>query len=153
WNKKQRELDAEYSGRALGQLAEQEDRFNALLREYHARQEKLEKEAAGKLEETRREYGARLKELEEALQAKEARMRENEELWRRKQLELESGLNAGRNRLNADMLAGEQALAGKEKKLISRNLDLEKEYSAKTAEIENLRIELTRVIMDYKNRK
>ena len=149
WNKKTREQDAEYSGRVLGQLAEQEDRFNALLKDYHARQEKVERDAAARLELNKNSYEAKLREMEAMIRSKEALMSESEELCRRKQLEMDSRQSG----LTADLFAREQTVAAREKKLNDRHLELERDYSVKAAEIEKLRIELVRVITDYKNRK
>ena len=57
------------------------------------------------------------------------------------------------HQLNEELFAQKQELAGKEKQLNEFRLSLEKDNSVRVNEIEKLKIELTRAIMEYKNRK
>ncbi|MFA6434248.1 MAG: hypothetical protein WCW52_06085, partial [Elusimicrobiales bacterium] len=145
WQRKQLELDAR-----------RDEKFNALLEEYQARQRESEKQAALAAAELKSSYDARLKELEEQLKAKEQRIREGGEFWRQKQLDLDaqhSALNLKLHSFNEEIFAQKQAMSEREKVLNEQRLALESGYVAKMGELEKLRMELTRAIVEYKNRK
>ncbi|OGS08375.1 MAG: hypothetical protein A2270_02815 [Elusimicrobia bacterium RIFOXYA12_FULL_51_18] len=140
----------------LGQITDQDDRFKALVNDYETKRNKLEIEAAGRVEEIRRAAEARLKDMEEMLKAKEKLVQEGGVFWRQKQAELDaqnSELNMKMHRFNEELFAQKQELSGKEKQLHEYRLGLEKDNAARMSEIEKLKVELTRAIMDYKSRK
>jgi hypothetical protein len=124
--------------------------------EYEAREEKLEKEAAQRIEAVRRDAEDRILGMEEALKAKEKLIREGGEFWRQKQAELDeqhAGLNRKINAFNEDIYAQKRALSERENALNAEQLVREKAVSARMAEIEKLKVELTRTIVEYKQRK
>ena len=140
----------------LGQIADQDDKFKVLISDYETRQDKLETETAGRIEEIRRAAEAKLKDMEEMLKAKEKLVQEGGVFWRQKQAELDaqnSELNMKMHRFNEELFAQKQELSGKEKQLHEYRLGLEKDNAARMSEIEKLKVELTRAIMDYKSRK
>jgi hypothetical protein len=124
--------------------------------EYAAREEKLERETAERIEAVRRDAEARLKDMEEALKAKEKLVRDGGEFWKRKQTELDeqySALNMKINSFNEEIYAQKRAISERENAINADQLAREKTVSAKMAEIEKLKAELTRTIIEYKQRK
>jgi len=140
----------------LGQIAGQDDKFRSLAKDYEDRQAKLEKETMARVEELKREYESRLREMDELLRSKDSLMREGGDLWRQKQAELDaqhSSLNTKINAFNGEMFAQRQALSERENTLNAQQLAREKDLAARMSEIQTLKVELTRTIADYKNRK
>jgi len=140
----------------LSQITDQDDKFKLLVTEYESRQEKLEMETAARIEEVRAAAEARFKEMDAMLKAKENLLREGAEFWRQKESELDaqnSEVNMKMHRFNEELFAQKQELSAKEKQLNEYRLGLEKDHAARLHDIENLKIELTRAIMEYKNRK
>jgi hypothetical protein len=144
------------SGELLKQISEQDERFRVIVAEEKARREAREKAFADELARTRTACDQRVKQLEELLSAKEKLMADSDGLYRRKQLELDAlhaDFNQSVNRFNEELFAQKQALSEKEKALNEYRLKLEKEYSGRNSEVEKLRAELSRAIIEYKNRK
>ena len=126
------------------------------MEQYEARQDQLEIETAQRVGEIRAAAEDRLKEMEEMLKAKEKLLRGGGEFWHQKEAEFDAQsaeLNLKMHQLNEELFAQKQELAGKEKQLNEFRLSLEKDNSVRVNEIEKLKIELTRAIMEYKNRK
>ncbi len=126
------------TGELMKNISEQDRHFRELAAEEKARSD------------------ARVKQLETLLSAKEKLMAEGDSFYRQKQLELDglhAALNMRVNKFNEELFAQKQALSEKEKELNEAKLKLEKDYSLKTAELEQMKTELTRAIADYKGRK
>jgi len=126
------------SGELMKNISEQDSRFREMAAEERVRSE------------------ARVKQLENLLSAKEKLLAEGDKFYRQKQLELDdlhSSLNMRENKFNEDLFAQKQELGEKEKALNEYRLKLEKDYSIRTSELEQMKAELTRAIMDYKSRK
>lgn len=126
------------SGELLKQISEQDERFRTLVAAEKERNE------------------ARVKQLESLLSAKEKMLADADKFYRQKQLELDSlhaSLNQRVSEFNEDLFAQKQALGEKERALNDYRLKLEKEYSVRTAELEQMKAELSRAIAEYKGRK
>jgi len=126
------------SGELMRQVAEQDARFRTVVGEEKARSE------------------ARVKQLEDLLTAKEKLLADGDKFYRQKQMELDamqSDLNQRVNKFNTELFAQKQELSEKEKGLNEYRLGLEKDHASRTSELEKMKAELTRVIMDYKGRK
>ncbi|MCX5784795.1 MAG: hypothetical protein NTX59_03820 [Elusimicrobia bacterium] len=139
----------------MDQIASQEEKFKGLLEEHRSRQGALERDYAVKFETSRKEAASRIKQLEEMLSAKENLMAESDKLYSAKQAELDkrrAELNLRLSRINEEMSAQKHVLDEKEKELNEHRLELEKEHAAKMASAEKLKAELTRTILEYKNR-
>jgi hypothetical protein len=123
------------SAELMKQVAEQDQRFREAAAEEKARSE------------------ARLAQLEELLETKEKLLADREKQFRQKQLELD-GMNEEFNRradkFNEELFAQKRSLAGKEQGLNDFRLNLEKDYALKAQELEQMKAELTRAIMDYR---
>jgi len=123
------------SAELMKQVGEQDQRFREAAAEEKARNE------------------ARLAQLEELLEAKEKLLADREKQFRQKQLELD-GMNEDFNRradkFNEELFAQKRSLAEKEQALNDHRLGLEKDYSVKAQELEQMKAELTRAIMDYR---
>ena len=144
------------SGELVKQIAEQDERFREIVREEKARRDIREKAFEEELARTRTTGEARVTQLENLLAAKEKLMAEEDRVYRQKQLELDamhSEMNLRVNKFNEELFVQKQALGEKEKVLNDYRLKLEKEYAIKAAELENMKAELSRAIMDYKNKK
>jgi hypothetical protein len=140
----------------LGRISEQDEKIASLEARYKARQEKLEKDAKQNIAELAASYEAKLKDMEELVKAKEKLIQDSEAFWGRKQTEVDkahSDFNLRINKFNEELFAQKQALGEKETALNDYRLKLEKEYAAKNAETEKMKAELTRTIIEYKNRK
>ena len=74
----------------LTQISDQDDKFKALVEGYAVRQDKIEIETAGRVDEIRKAAETRLKEMEEMLKAKEKLLRDGLELGRQKEAELDA---------------------------------------------------------------
>ncbi|MHB0995794.1 MAG: coiled-coil domain-containing protein [Elusimicrobiales bacterium] len=126
------------SGELMKQISEQDERFRTLVAAEKARNE------------------ARVKQLESLLSAKEKMLTDADKFYRQKQLELDSlhaSLNQRVSEFNEDLFAQKQALGEKERALNDHRLKLEKDYSVRAAELEQMKAELSRAIMEYKGRK
>ena len=126
------------SSELMRNISEQDKRFRDAAAEEKARTE------------------ARVKQLEDLLEAKEKLLADSDRFCRQKQLELDkthAELNQRLSRFNDELYAQKQALSEKEQSLSDYRLKLEKEYSIKAGELEQMKAELTRAIMDYKGRK
>jgi chromosome segregation ATPase len=126
------------SSELMRNISEQDKRFRDAAAEEKARTE------------------ARLKQLEELLEAKEKLLADSARFCRQKQLELDkthAELNQRLSKFNEELYAQKQELSEKEQSLSDYRLKLEKEYSIKAGELEQMKAELTRAIMDYKGRK
>ncbi|PJA16283.1 MAG: hypothetical protein COX65_02850 [Elusimicrobia bacterium CG_4_10_14_0_2_um_filter_56_8] len=126
------------SGELIRNISEQDARFRELAAD--------EKERSA----------ARVKQLEDLLAAKEKLLADSDKFYRQKQLDLDAlhaELNMRVNSSNEDIFAQKRSLGEKEKALNELKLKLEKEYAAKSSELEPLKMELTRAIMDYKGGK
>jgi hypothetical protein len=126
------------SSELLRNISEQDKRFRDAASEEKARTE------------------ARVKQLEELLGAKEMLLADSDRFCRQKQLELDkthAELNQRLSKFNDELYTQKQALSEKEQSLSDYRLKLEKEYSIKAGELERMKAELTRAIMDYKGRK
>ena len=126
------------SGELIKQMSEQDERFRVLVASEKSR------------------TGERVKQLEELLSAKEKMLADADKFYRQKQLDLDemhTELNQRVNKFNEDLFAQKQELGEKEKALNDYRLRLEKDYAVKVAELEQMRAELSRAIMDYKGRK
>ncbi|MDD2805463.1 MAG: hypothetical protein PHV33_07895 [Elusimicrobiales bacterium] len=123
------------SAELMKQVGEQDQRFREAAAEEKARSE------------------ARLAQLEELLEAKEKLLADREKQFRQKQLELD-GMNEDFNRradkFNEELFAQKRALSEKEQALNDHRLNLEKDYSLKSQQLEQMKAELTRAIMDYR---
>ncbi|OGR80217.1 MAG: hypothetical protein A2X32_06130 [Elusimicrobia bacterium GWC2_64_44] len=123
------------SAELMKQVAEQDQRFRDAAAEEKARSE------------------ARLAQLEELLEAKEKQLADREKQFRQKQLELD-GMNEDFSRradkFNEELFAQKRALSEKEQALNDHRLNLEKDYSLKSQELEQMKAELTRAIMEYR---
>lgn len=133
---------AEYRQKASSELmrhiSDQDDRFRRAAGEEKARSD------------------ARLAQLETLLSAKEQLLSEREKQYRQKQLELDSmnsDFNLRADQFNEEIFAQKRALADKEKALNDFRLKLEKDYSVKALELEQMKGEMTRAIMDYRKNK
>ena len=144
------------SGELLRQIEEQDERFREVVREEKSRRETREGSFEKELAAAREAFEAREKQLEDLLTAKEKLLADGDRLYRQKQLELD-GMHAEFNRrvsrFNEDLFAQERAVSEKEKAVNEYRLTLEKEYAVKAAELEKMRGELNRVILEYKTRK
>jgi len=126
------------SGELIKQMSDQDERFRVLVASEKARSE------------------SRVKQLEDLLAAKEKMLADADKFYRQKQLDLDTmhtELNLRVNKFNEDLFAQKQELGEKEKSLNDYRLKLEKDYAAKAAELEQMRAELSRAILDYKGRK
>ena len=144
------------SGELIKQIAEQDERFQEVVRAEKERREVRERAFEAELGKAKADSDARVKQLTDLLAAKEKLMADEDRIYRQKQLELDgmhSDMNLRVNKLNEDLFEQKQALGEKEKELNDYRLKLEKEYAAKTAETEKMRAELSRAIMEYKSRK
>jgi phage host-nuclease inhibitor protein Gam len=140
----------------LGRITEQDEKIASLEGKYKARHAKLEEDARQSVAELTASYDAKIKDMEELLKAKEKLIQDSEEFWSRKQTEVDkahSDFNLRINKFNEELFAQKQELGEKETELNDYRLKLEKEYAAKNAEMEKMKAELTRAIIDYKNRK
>jgi len=125
------------SGELMRNISEQDGRFREMAAEEKARGD------------------ARIKQLESLLSAKERLLAEGDKFYRQKQLELDglhASFNMRVNGFNQDIFAQKQELAEKEKALNDYRLKLEKDYAIKTSELEHMKGELTRAIIDYRNK-
>lgn len=126
------------SSELMRNISEQDKRFRDAAAEEKARTEN------------------RVKQLEDLLEAKEKLLADSDRFCRQKQLELDkthAELNQRLSKFNEELYAQKQALSEKEQSLSDYRLKLEKEYSIKAGELEQMKAELTRAIMDYKGRK
>jgi hypothetical protein len=83
-------------------------------------------------------------------------MADSDKLYRQKQFELDrmhAEFNQRVNAANEELFAQKQAAADKEKAVNENGLKLEREHAAKMAEMEKMKAELSRAIIEYKNRK
>ncbi len=140
----------------LGRITEQDAQITSLEAKYKARQEKLESESREKMKELAAANEAKLREMQEVLKAKEKLIQESEDFWGRKQAEVDkahSDFNLRISKFNEELFEQKQALGEREKALNEYRLKLEKEYAQKNAETENMKAELTKTIIAYKQRK
>jgi hypothetical protein len=140
----------------LGRITEQDAQITALEANYKARQEKLEGETRLKISELVSANEAKLRDMQEVVKAKEKLIQESEDFWGRKQAEVDkahSDFNLRINKFNEELFEQKQALGEREKALNEYRLKLEKEYAQKSAETENMKAELTKTIIAYKQRK
>ncbi len=140
----------------LGRMTEQDEHVASLEKKYKARQEKLESEAGQRIMEIASSYESKMKDLEATLKAKEQLIQDSEEFWGKKQAEVDKShaeFNLRINKFHEELFSQKQAMNEKEKGLNEFRLKLEREYQAKCAETENMKSELSRAIIDYKNRK
>ncbi|HBE88621.1 MAG TPA: hypothetical protein DDW67_05710, partial [Elusimicrobia bacterium] len=138
------------------QLAEQEEKFKDVIAEFQKRQLELEEGYFKQVEQTRKDYEERLARLEELAGSKDRMLKEREAVYGRKQLELDARQAELATRAAAiDQEIGEmrRADAARERDLEARRLELDKEYARKSAELEKMRIELSRAIAEYKGKK
>lgn len=123
------------TGELMKQISEQDRRF---------------REAAA-TEKERSE--ARQKQLEDLLEAKEKLQADREKMFRQKELEL-AALNEEFNKrmdaFNEELFMQKRVQAGKEREMNEFRLGLEKEYALKAQELEKMKAELTRAIMEYR---
>lgn len=125
------------SGELMKNIAEQDAHFREQAAEEKARAE------------------TRIKQLEGLLSAKEKLLADSDRFYRQKQLELDNlhaGLNMRLNGFNEDMFAQKQELGEKEKSLNEFRLKLEKDYALKNSELERMKAELTRAIIEYRKK-
>jgi len=125
------------TGELMKNISDQDTRFREMAAEDKARSD------------------ARVKQLESLLSAKEKLLADSDRFYRQKQLELDSlhaGLNIRVNGFNEAIFAQKQELGEKEKALNEYRLKLEREYALKTSELEQMKAELTRAIMDYRKK-
>ncbi|MBI4351152.1 MAG: hypothetical protein HY550_06915 [Elusimicrobia bacterium] len=125
------------SGELMRNIAEQDARF---------REQAAEEKARG---------DARIRQLESLLAAKEKLLADSDKFYRQKQLELDglhAGLNMRLNGFNEDMFAQKQELGEKEKALNEFRLKLEKDYAIRNSELEKLKGELARAIIEYRKK-
>ncbi|OGS05398.1 MAG: hypothetical protein A3I76_04385 [Elusimicrobia bacterium RIFCSPLOWO2_02_FULL_61_11] len=125
------------SGELMKNISEQDRRFRELADEEKARGD------------------ARIKQLESLLSAKEKLLADGDKFYRQKQLELDSlhsSLNMRINGFNQDIFAQKQELSEKEKALNEYRLKLEKEYALKNSELERMKAELSRTIIEYRKK-
>ena len=145
-----------YAAEFLGRITEQDAQISDLEAKYKARQEKLEGEARKKLNELAAANEAKIRGMQEVVEAKEKLIQESEDFWGRKQAEVDkahSDFNLRINRFNEELFEQKQALGERDKALNDYRLKLEKEYALKNAETENMKAELTKTIIAYKQRK
>ncbi len=138
------------------QLAEQEEKFKDVIAEFQKRQLELEDGYFKQVEQTRKDYEERLARLEELAVSKDRMLRERESVYGRKQLDLDARQAELATRAAAiDREIGEmrRADAARERDLEARRLELDREYARKSAELEKMRIELSRAIAEYKGKK
>jgi chromosome segregation ATPase len=98
----------------------------------------------------------RVKQLEELLAAKEQLLADSDKFCRQKQLDLDkmhADFNQRVNKFNEELFSQKQVLNDQEKDLNEYRLKLEKEYSFKSSELEQMKGELSRAILEYKGRK
>jgi len=98
---------------------------------------------------------ARIKQLTDLLAAKETLLAEGDRFYRQKQLDLDgmhADLNMRVNKFNEEIFVQKQELGEKEKALNEYRLELEKNYALKTSELEHMKAELTRAIIDYRKK-
>ena len=98
----------------------------------------------------------RVSQLEELLAAKEKLLADSDKFCRQKQLDLDkvhADLNLRVNKFNEELFAQKQELNDREKDLNEYRLKLEKEYAFKASELEPMKAELSRAILEYKGRK
>ena len=139
----------------LTRITDQDEHIASLEGKYKARQEKLENEARRKMGDLVSSYEAKVKAMEELVSNKEKLIQDSEDFWGKKQAEVDKAhadFNLRVNKFNEELFAQKQALGEKENALNDYRLKLEKEYSARNAEIEKMKAELTRAILDYKSR-
>lgn len=125
------------SGELLKNISEQDSRFREMAAEEKARSE------------------ASVRRLENLLSAKEKLLAEGDSFYRQKQQELDglhAELNMRESKFNEELFAQKQALSDKEKALNDYRLKLEKDYAYKDTELEQMKAELTRAIMDYRKK-
>ncbi|MDP2866541.1 MAG: hypothetical protein Q8O90_09875, partial [Elusimicrobiota bacterium] len=125
------------SGELMKNISEQDRRFRELADEEKARGD------------------ARIKQLESLLSAKEKLLADGDKFYRQKQLELDglhNSLNMRINGFNQDIFAQKQELSEKEKALNEFRLKLEKEYALKNSELERMKAELSRTIIEYRKK-
>ncbi|KAF0127004.1 MAG: hypothetical protein FD189_769 [Elusimicrobia bacterium] len=138
------------------QLAGQEEKFKDVIAEFQKRQLELEEGYFRQVGQTRKDYEERLARLEELAASKDRTLKEREAVYGRKQLELDARQGELSIRAAAiDQEIGEmrRADAARERDLESRRLELDKEYARKSAELEKMRMELSRAIAEYKGKK
>jgi hypothetical protein len=125
------------SGELMKNISDQDTRFRELAAEEKARGD------------------ARIKQLESLLSAKEKLLAEGDKFYRQKQLELDNlhaALNMRVNGFNQEIFSQKQELSEKEKELNEYRLKLEKDYANKNSELEQMKAELSRAIIDYRKR-
>ena len=125
------------SGELMRNISEQDGRFREMAAEEKARGD------------------ARIKQLESLLSAKERLLAEGDKFYRQKQLELDglhASFNMRVNGFNQDIFAQKQELSEKEKALNEYRLKLEKEYALKNSELERMKAELSRTIIEYRKK-
>ncbi|PIS47581.1 MAG: hypothetical protein COT17_02675, partial [Elusimicrobia bacterium CG08_land_8_20_14_0_20_51_18] len=137
------------------QLRGQEEKFSKVLNDSQERHMELEKSYLGQIENIKNVYGSRLKQMEENVLALEKNLSEKNEILAAKKNEfaaMETRLNEKMAGLDGEMRESRSGRATREKAMEESQLKLEKDYAKKEAEIEKLRIELTRAIAKYKGR-
>ena len=125
------------SGELMKNISEQDGRFREMAAAEKARSD------------------ARIKQLETLLSAKEMLLADSDKFYRQKQLELDSlhnSFNMRVNGFNEDIFAQKQALSEKEKAVNEFRLKLEKDYALKASELEGMKAELTRAIIEYRKK-
>jgi len=144
------------SGELAQQIAGQDERFREIVGQEKARRDLRERAFEAEIEAIKSAGEGRVKRLEDLLSAKEKLMAEQDGVYRRKQLELDamhSEMNLRVNKFNEELFEQKQALGEKEKALNEYRLKLEKDYTARAAELEKMKGELSRAITEYKNRE
>ncbi|MDD5208557.1 MAG: hypothetical protein PHV36_04175 [Elusimicrobiales bacterium] len=125
------------SGELMKNISDQDARFREMAAEEKARGD------------------ARIKQLESLLSAKEKLLSEGDKFYRQKQLELDNlhaALNMRVNGFNQEIFSQKQELSEKEKELNEYRLKLEKDYALKNSELEQMKAELSRAILEYRKR-
>jgi hypothetical protein len=128
----------EASSELLRNISEQDRHFREAAAEEKARAEE------------------RVSQLEELLAAKEKLLSDSDKFCRQKQLELDkvhADLNLRVNKFNEELFAQTQDLSDREKALNEYRLKLEKDYAFKASELEQMKGELSRAILEYRGRK
>jgi len=128
----------EASSELLRNISEQDRHFREAAAEEKARAEE------------------RVKQLEELVAAKEKLLADSDRFCRQKQLELDkvhADLNLRVSKFNEELFAQTQELSDREKALNEYRLKLEKDYAFKASELEQMKGELSRAILEYRGRK
>ena len=143
------------SGVVADQIVNQEKKFYAQLTDFNRKRMEIENEYICKIEDIRHEYDVKLekmsgliKEKDEFISRKEKFMEQRQEEERRHQ----NLLNQKIENLNTAIAEERRRLSEKEKIVDKKILDSEIENSKKMNELEKMKMELSRVIQDYKKK-